>query len=199
MAGNNEDTWKVNAKTWFEKSVNDRYLAMEADTLFMGNDDKYREYRRFVHFKTPFNSPFIKLLLYFMELLLLLLTLFWVVYNLKALFSGKSNTKTNYGMWLLLIVNMVVAGYLFVLQNNQPIFYFDAPYYVDGEMMLNVMAYIPVALLGLIIPIGLANIRVVNRPAITIFVQRIFTLNTIIYLCALLLFAYWGLLFIVRS
>ncbi|WP_044219488.1 hypothetical protein [Chitinophaga pinensis] len=157
------------------------------------------EYLRFVHFKTPFNSSFIKLLLYVMELLLALLTLYWAIYILGVLFNGRINIKAHYGMCLLLILNIGLGSYLFILQNNQPLFYYDAPYYVPGKTILNVSAYLPVVLLGLIIPVGLANIRTVHRASVTTFTRRVFMLNTIIYLVALLLFAYWGLLFIIRS
>ncbi|SFM79948.1 hypothetical protein SAMN05428949_0835 [Chitinophaga sp. YR627] len=157
------------------------------------------EYLNFVHFKTPFNSSFIKLFLYVLELLLVLLTVFWAIYLTGLLFSGKINIKTHYGMCLLLIMNIGLGVYLFILQNNQPLFYYDAPYYVSGKTVLDLTAYLPVVLLGLIIPVGLANIRAVNRPSVTKFTRRIFTLNTVIYLISLLLFAYWGLLFIVRG
>lgn len=157
------------------------------------------EYLRFVHFKTPFNSCFIKLLLYAIELLLVLLTVFWAICLSGLLFNRRINIRVHYGMFLLLIMNIGLGSYLFILQNNQPLFYYDAPYYVPGKTVLDVTAYLPVVLLALIIPVGLANIRAVNRPSVTIFTRRIFTLNTVIYLIALLLFAYWGLLFIVHG
>jgi len=158
-----------------------------------------KEYARFLSFKTPFNSDFLKLLLYFIEFLLALLAIYWGVFTVRALLLGKHRQRSIYPLLLLIAINLCLMFYLFILLTNQPIFYYNAPYYVEGKSMLNTCGYIPGALLVLLVPVGLDNVNILKQPFQSKFLKLLFTANTMIYLITLLLFAYWGLLNVIVS
>lgn len=152
------------------------------------------EYNKFLNFKTPFNSNILKLILYFIELLLGLLILCWSVYIIRGMIAGRGRLQVGYAVLLMIFINLGLMFYLFVLLTNQPIFYFDAPYYIEGKSVLNACAYIPGALLVLLVPVGLENVVILKQPFRSRFSKMLFTFNTVVYLILLLLFAYWGLL-----
>jgi hypothetical protein len=154
------------------------------------------EYQRFVDHKTPFNSPMLKRFIWCLELLLILFTGYWIAYNLFWRKGPAGNSI--YSMWLLVVINMALGVCFFILLNNQPIFYFDAPYYVEGKSILNACAHIPLTLLALVIPVGVGNVQVLYTRTVTKLSKRLFMVNTIVYLIALLLFAYWGLLCVIQ-
>ncbi|MBW8684613.1 C45 family peptidase [Chitinophaga rhizophila] len=154
-----------------------------------------QEYQRFLEFKTPFNSAVLMGSTWGIIGVLVLFTVYWLYYNVFR----RRNRLAGYMIWLMAALNIGLGAYLFLLLQEQSVFYSDTPYYVEGKTVINVLSNTPLALLVLIIPVGVGNVQVVNTTAVSMWAKRFFTFNTIVYLIALLLFAYWGLLCIIQN
>ncbi|PWV51545.1 hypothetical protein [Chitinophaga sp. S165] len=157
-----------------------------------------KEYLQFLHYLTPFNSVFLQLFLYFLALVFVCSVLYWVVCYFRKNYPQDINKQRRYTIVLFVLVNMMLLSYLYTLFSDQSIFYYEAPYSISGKYLLNVSAYIPIVLLLLIIPVTILNVKIIKQSFWMKITKGVFTLNTVFYCALLLLFAYWGLLNIIR-
>lgn len=148
------------------------------------------EFKRLAAYKTPSNSLALRCSLLGGSALLTALAVFWGM----ALFRQKRAVLSRSLAQCLLLLNLLLGLYLFVLLTNKNIFYFDAPYQFSGSLWRSLLAYLPFVLLLLVVPLSWFNwqfLRTRQRPRLT---QYLLVTNHFLYLLLLIGFGYWGLI-----
>ena len=153
--------------------------------LFPGNS----EFERLMSFKTPFNTPVLRILLVAIAGLLFLINLILIVAAIKAKRTGITFKNT----LLISAVNIFLVGYLFVLATNESIYYFDAPYKHYNSDLISASSYIPFLLLAVIIPVSLFTMKRLKSIHMKGWIKTTLVSNNFIYLLLILSFGYWGL------
>lgn len=156
----------------------------EIPALFPPNE----EYQKLLDFKTPMNSMAIDRFLRFSLLLFLISAVYFFV-------SYFRNRKIKYAPYKLLLslFSLIMMYYVFALSTKINIFYFPAPYKDYKFSLLTIAAYIPFLTLLIIIPLLLLNRKVFKENTWQSGSKWLLTINNLIYLILLMLFAYWGL------
>lgn len=147
------------------------------------------EFERLSNYKTPFNTPSLRILLVIIGGVLTLISfVFTVVFlrNLKKVNSYKILMATS-------VLNLLLTVYFFVLATNINIYYFDAPYKHYNSNFISTSSYIPFLLLLSIIPIMAYTIRFIKNKRRKSWVKILLIVNNIIYITSILGFGYWGL------
>lgn len=158
---------------------------IDVETLFPINP----EFKRLASYKTPFNTPVLRVLLAVFGGILPFISLLFIVgfvRSIKVLGDAKV-------LIMVTILNVVLALYFFVLTTNIGVYYFDAPYEDYGSGLITISSYIPYVFLLLIIPVGILTFRFIKAPQNKMWIRSLLLFNNIIYVVALLAFAYWGL------
>ena len=151
-------------------------------------------YKKFIDFKTPQNNGIMLLFLICCKVLFSFSALFFLISFLRNKKSKSQINNTNPKIKLLLsAVCVMLLYYANALSNNQAIFYFPSPYHNLNSSMLNIAAYIPFLVLIIIVPLIIQNIKNFKVTTWTTFSKYLFTLNNLIYLTLIFLFAYWKL------
>lgn len=143
------------------------------------------EYQRFVDHLTIRTSIPMFLLVAGLALILMIATAYW-------LWQGVTGNVSKVFTMVLIATNVALLAYLWRLTNDQAMFYFDAPYYIEGHYLLNAAAYLPFALL--LITLGLLGMAVKHVLPSTFnrIKKTFFGLNITTYIALIVLFAYWG-------
>lgn len=158
---------------------------IEVPTLFPSN----AEFDWLKTYKTPFNTPYLRLALVLMGGLLAFVILLLVL----AVTKVKSTEISIKNSFLLLTVNLLLIGYLIVLVTNEYVYYFDAPYKHYSSKMISAFSYTPFLLLVLIIPISLFSFKRFTSSNTKGWIKAALLANNLIYLLLILSFGYWGL------
>jgi hypothetical protein len=158
---------------------------VDVPSLFPSN----REFERLKSFKTPFNTPVLRVLL----LVVAGLLSFFVFLLILAASKGKSTEISFKNGLLIAALNFSLVGYLFVLATNVYVYYFDAPYKHYGSGLISVSSYMPFLLLAAIAPVGLFTIKRFRSINTKGWIKATLVFNSLIYLILILSFAYWGL------
>jgi hypothetical protein len=124
---------------------------LEVPTLFPSNS----EFERLKTYKTPFNTPYLRLALVLMGGLLAFIILLLVLAATKV----KTTEITIKNSFLLLTLNLLLIGYLIVLVTNEYIYYFDAPYKHYSSNVISAFSYTPFLLFVLFVPISLFAVK----------------------------------------
>lgn len=158
--------------------------SFEIPALFPAND----EYQKLLAFKTPINSVAIDWFLRYSIILFLISAVYFFV-------SYFRNRKLKYASTKLLLsaFSVILVFYMLALAREMNIYYFPAPYKDYKPSMLDFAAYIPFLTLLLIIPLLLANKKIVAENSWQKFSKWLFAINNLNYLILIILFAYWGL------
>lgn len=165
-----------------ELALGDRTISIPS--LFAAN----AEFQRLENYKTPFNFDGIRLGLAVVGCLLLLLSLIYFVS-----FIRQRKRESYNGMKLVLsLLNIPLFGYLFVLATNIGIFYFDAPYKASNSLV-SLSSYMPFFLLLFLLPIMIYVYKYIRANRKSLLLKSTLVFNSIIYLCLIGAFAYWGL------
>lgn len=158
---------------------------LEVPTLFPSNS----EFERLKTYKTPFNTPYLRLALVLMGGLLAFIILLLVLAATKV----KTTEITIKNSFLLLTLNLLLIGYLIVLVTNEYIYYFDAPYKHYSSNVISAFSYTPFLLLVLIVPISLFSFKRLTSGNTKGWIKAALLANNLIYLLLILSFGYWGL------
>lgn len=159
---------------------------VEIESVFPNN----AEFQRLKKYKTPFNTPFIRVVLVLLGGILSCLSL---LYGIRFLLM-QSSRKINKPLLGFLTLNIFLTGYFFVLATNINAFYLDAPYQHFTSGFISLMSYTPVVLLLFIFPIIAFFIRLKKRLESPLWLKITLFFNGGLYLFALFGFAYWGLI-----
>ena len=154
-------------------------------TLFARNP----EFERLANYKTPFNTPKIRVSLAGLGGVL-------SVFALLFGFSAVRNRNSDFSLKPVLAfsgMNLILTGYLFVLATDIYIFYFDAPYKHYSSGLITASSYTPFLLLLAIAPLSLFTLRVFKCTETTTWLKALTVSNSLIYLMLIAGFAYWGL------
>ncbi|UTW66029.1 hypothetical protein KFE94_15425 [bacterium SCSIO 12643] len=159
---------------------------IDVETLFPINS----EFKRLASYKTPFNTPILRILLAALGGILPFISLLFIigfVRNKKVLDESKV-------LILIIILNVVLALYFFVLTTNIGIYYFDAPYEHHGSKAITISSYIPYVFSLFIVPVGILTFRFFRAQKNAKWTKGLLLFNNMIYVAAVLAFVYWGLL-----
>lgn len=147
------------------------------------------EFERLKSYKTPFNTPALRILLVglagtlaFFSLLLCLS----VIGNRNTAVSLKTVMLTS-------VMNVFLTAYLFILATNRSIYYFDAPFKHYSSNIITASSYIPFLLLLIVVPFTLFTIKQLKSVKIKSWIKAVLLANNLIYLLLVIGFAYWGL------
>ena len=148
------------------------------------------EFERLINFKTPSNTPALRLLLGLFAGLLALSS----VALLLSQFQKNKNKPLSLRLVLSLVsLNFILILYIVVLNTNNSIFYFDAPYQHYNSSLISASSYTPFVLLGLCFPIVISTRNSLKANKSKLWLRITLVLNQVVYLMLLLSFGYWGL------
>ena len=147
------------------------------------------EFKRLAEYKTPFNTPFLRILLVIIGGVLTLISLIFIM-----LFVRNRKSVNSYTIFMIAsLLNLLLTVYFFVLATNISIYYFDAPYKHYSSNLTSISSYIPFLLLLSIVPITFYVIRFIKNERRKSWVKSLIVLNNLIYIASIIGFGYWGL------
>lgn len=153
--------------------------------LFPINED----FERLTTYKTPFNTPVLRVLLFVLGLVLLFFCLLWTI----AVIVDKKKNLSFGAVALISLMNSILCYYMFVLATNIYIYYFDAPYEHYHSALITASSYVPFLLL-LILPLfGYWTLGKLKSKSLRNWTKALFAMNNMIYIALVMGFAYWGL------
>ena len=148
------------------------------------------EFERLIDFKTPSNTPVLRILLVLSAGLLACISFALFLSHIQKNKTTPFTLKSVIGIVLL---NFILIAYILVLLTNNSIFYFDVPYQHYHSSLISTSSYTPFLLLGVFMPIVIHTRNRVKSNKTKLWVKTIFVLNHSIYFMLLLGFGYWGL------
>jgi len=164
-----------------ELKKGDHIIAIE--TLFPNNP----EFEKLRNYKTPKDSIFIGLFIVASAVFFLLTSLFFII----QYFRIREIKKYSYVQLLLFLTSLILFYYMIVLSGSVIVFYFPAPYKDPTNIFISITSYIPFLLLLLILPFSMINYRLIKEKRWSLLAKWLFTLNNLIYIVLIGLFAYW--------
>ena len=148
------------------------------------------EFERLIDFKTPSNTPELRILLVLSAGLLAFISF---VLFLSHIQKNKTTTLTLKSVIGIVLLNFILIAYIVVLLTNNSIFYFDVPFQHYHSSLISASSYTPFLLLGVFMPIVIHTRNRLKSNKTKVWVKTIFVLNHSIYFMLLLGFGYWGL------
>lgn len=148
------------------------------------------EFERLINFKTPSNTPALRLLLGLFAGLLALISIALILSQIQ---KNKTNPLSLKSIFVLVSLNFILIAYIVVLNTNNSIFYFDVPYQHYNSSLISASSYTPFLLLGLFIPLVIHTRNSLQSIKPKFWLLTTFILNHAVYLLLLLSFGYWGL------
>ena len=164
-----------------ELKKGDHIIAVE--TLFPHNP----EFEKLRNFKTPKNSYIIGVCIVAFGVFFLLSSIFFLI----QYFRRKKNLNYSYIQLSLFPIGLILFYYMIVLSGSVKVFYFPAPYKDPTNDLKSLTSFIPLLLLLLILPFSVINFRLIKLHSWSLLAKWIFTLNNLIYVVLIGLFAYW--------
>ncbi len=156
---------------------------MNIPSLFPRNP----EYERLINYRTPFNTPGLRMSLVFLAAFL---GLFAFVLGISLFWNPSVSFKN---VVFISVLNLLLAVYLIVLATSKNIFYMDAPYQHYSSKLISLSSYLPFVLFLAIIPFTLFTISQLKKVKTKTWIKAILVSNNIAYLMLIVGFAYWGL------
>lgn len=147
------------------------------------------EFARLSDYKTPFNTPFIRVLLAIVGGALTVLSLVYAVLLIqkrKALGAYKI-------LGVISLLNLLITAHAFVLATNISVFYFDVPYIHYSSTIISASSYIPFLLLLALIPTAFYSYRLIKSLKNNRGTKILLLFNALIYVLMIMGFNYWGL------
>jgi len=164
-----------------ELKKEDHLIAIQ--TLFPHND----EFEQLGHFKTTRNSLPLGISIVLSGGFFLFTSVFFLIHYLRR----RQRPKYAYLQLALVPLGLILCYYMYVLSGSVNVFYLTAPYYDPRNLLVSMSAYIPFLLLLLILPFVLLNYKLIKGPGWSVSAMALFTLNNLLYLMLIGLFAYW--------
>ena len=153
------------------------------ETLFPHNP----EFEKLRNFRTPKESNLIGVFIVASAGFFLLTSIFFLI----QYFRRKENLRYSYIQLLLFPIGLILFYYMCVLSGSVNVFYFPAPCKDPSNVFVSLTSYIPFLLLLLILPFSLVNYRLLKGNSWSILAKGLFTVNSLIYIILIRLFAYW--------
>jgi hypothetical protein len=153
------------------------------DKLFPPNP----EFQQLRDFKTPKNSVVIGVFIVASAGFFLLTSVFFLIQYVRR---NEREKYTNIQL-LLFPIGLVLFYYMVVLSGSINVFYLPAPYKHPTNVIVSLTSYIPFLLMLLILPFSVINYRLLKQKSWSILAIGLFTLNNLIYIILIGLFAYW--------
>ena len=153
------------------------------ETLFPHNP----EFEKLRNYKTPKNSNLRGLFIVGSAGFFLLTSLFFLIQYLRR----KEGKKYAYLQLLLFPIGLILFYYMFVLCGSVKVFYFPAPYKDPSNVFISLTSYVPFLLILLILPFSVINYRLIKHKGWSLLAKWLVTLNNLIYVILIVLFAYW--------
>ncbi len=147
------------------------------------------EFERLVNYKTPFNTPSLRISLVVLGGMLMLFVFLFSI----SLMISKNKEVSPKAVILIVAMNFLLTAYLAILATNQYIYFFDAPYKHSSSNLISLSSYIPFLLLLTIIPFSSFTIKRLKSSKSKSWVNAILVSNNLIYLMLIISFSYWGL------
>jgi hypothetical protein len=148
------------------------------------------EFERLINFKTPSNTPALRL---FLGLCAALLALISAALLLSQIQKNKTKPLSLKSVLVLVSLNFILIAYIVVLNTNNSIFYFDVPYQHYNSSLISASSYIPFLLLGLFLPLVIHTRNSLKAKKPKLWLRATLVLNYAVHLMLLLSFGYWGL------
>lgn len=164
-----------------ELKKGDHIIAIE--TIFPQNP----EFEKLRNFKTPKDSILTGLFIVASAGFFLFTSIFFLI----QYFRRKESKKYSYIQLLLCPIGLILFYYMYVLSGSVNVFYFPAPYKDPTNVFVSLTSYIPFLLLLLILPFSVVNYRLLKGNSWSFLAKGLFTLNNLIYIILIGLFAYW--------
>lgn len=150
---------------------------------------KNSEFERLKNYKTPFNTPELRV-----SLALLGGVLTFISFLLGVFLIRDKNTEISLkAISLISIMNLLLTYYLFVLATNSYIYYFDAPFKHYSSDLISASSYTPFLLLLTFIPFTSFTITQFKSIKTKNWMKAVLCFNNLIYAMLILSFSYWGL------
>jgi hypothetical protein len=146
-------------------------------------------FEKLKNYKTPYNTPILRILLVILAGVLMLLTLFITI----QLFHKRNSRLSLKAIFLVSGLNIVLTAYLAILGTHKNIYYFDAPYVEPGSNLVSISSYIPFLLLVSFIPFSVYTIKNIQSRNTKRWTKAILVSNNLIYTLLIGGFTYWGL------
>lgn len=165
--------------------------AWELTAMFPQN----KEYAVFTSHLTPFNNHNIQGTMEIARRLLpaiSVLYIFLIIRNTRNRTASKPGGK--YVYTILAVTNIILSYFITLLLTNEPIYYFDFPYSFETTKIVDIMAYVPLALLIGFVPIAYGAIRLLRAGKLGKVSFGIVCFNLLIYLALLAGTWYWGII-----
>jgi hypothetical protein len=172
-------TFQFNLRDELKKG--DHIIAIE--TLFPHNP----EFQQLREFKTPKNSLLLGVFIVSSGVFFLFSSIFFLIYY----FRKKENTKYASVQLLLFPIGLILFYYMVVLSGSINVFYFPAPYKDPTNVFRSLTSYLPFLLVLLILPFSVINYRLLKQKSWSILATGLFTINNLLYIILIGLFAYW--------
>lgn len=158
---------------------------LQISSLFTPN----KEFERLKSYITPFNADWVRIVLALFGLFFLLSAVF---FGFTAILKKKNGSRVT-RVWISMLL-LASFAYMFILDTNIGIFYFDAPYVHYSSTVITLSSYMPyVMLLALI-----AYFILRKRKAFEVWSKlsrSILNMNVILFIILLPAFYYWGIVF----
>lgn len=150
---------------------------------------KNSEFERLANYITPFNTPVLRISLVVLGGILTFFSLLFGIFLIR-----NKRTEISFRAVILIVgMNLLLTGYLFVLATNIYIYYFDAPYVHYSSNLISVSSYMPFLLLLTIVPFTFYTLKQFKSVKTKIWIKTILASNNMIYIMLILAFGYWGL------
>lgn len=159
------------------------YHIIAVETLFPHNS----EFEKLRNFKTPKDSILIGIFIVTSAIFFLLTSIFFLI----QYFRRKENVKYAYIQLILFPIGLILSYYMYVLSGSANVFYFPAPYKDPTNVFVSLTSYIPLLILLLILLFAVVNFRLLKNNSWGYLGLGLFTLNNLIYIILIGLFAYW--------
>ncbi|MCB0667671.1 MAG: hypothetical protein KDC80_17700 [Saprospiraceae bacterium] len=147
------------------------------------------EFDRLIEYKTPFNTPLLRVLLALVGGALPLVALIFLLVSVL----DRNLANLNRVLVIAAIVDVFLALYFFVLATNINVFYFDAPYRHFSSNLISAASFIPFLLLLSAVPVLLLSAGFIRKAKRRTWIKSLLVANNFVYLTAIFGFAYWGL------
>lgn len=150
---------------------------------------KNAEFETLANYKTPFNTPVLRISLVGLGGIL---TFFFLLFG-TILIRNKRTEISVRAVILMAGMNLLLTGYLFVLATNIYIYYFDAPFVHYSSNLVSASSYIPFLLLLTIVPFTVYTLKQIKSVKTKLWIKGMLVSNNMIYIMLILAFGYWGL------
>lgn len=147
------------------------------------------EFEELKSYKTPFNTPELRITLALLGAFLSITTLYFV----RQIWRNRHSRSAGNSLNLVAGLNILLTGYLFILATNVSVFYFDAPYKHYSSGLISASSYIPFLVLLAIVPVTRFTIRNLRAEKRYLWFKMLLVTNNLIYFILLIGFGYWGL------